>query len=101
MDETLYAGLAISMLTLLARGKHSRPGGFAFVPNPKIYASCRPSQLSDYVAYKSARRMGPFLPFLDIHNQTSPISIFPRNDGATKKADPKGARDRRHKEGTR
>ena len=37
--------------------------GAAFVPNPLIYGPCRPSRLSDYVTYKSARRSGPCLRF--------------------------------------
>ena len=49
-----------------------RNSGAAFVPNPLIYGPCRPSRLSDYVAYKSARRSGPCLRFLDIENPTSP-----------------------------
>ena len=40
-----------------------RNSGTAFVPNPVIYGPCRPSRLSDYVAYKSARRTGPCLRF--------------------------------------
>ena len=31
-----------------------RNSGTAFVPNPVIYGPCRPSRLSDYVAYNSA-----------------------------------------------
>ena len=33
-----------------------RNSGTEFVPNPLTYRPCRPSRLSDYVAYKSARR---------------------------------------------
>ena len=40
-----------------------RNSGTAFVPNPLIYGPCRPSRLSNYVAYKSARRTGPCLRF--------------------------------------
>ena len=49
-----------------------RNSGAAFVPNPLIYGPCRPSRLCDYVAYKSARRTGPSLPFLDIENPNAP-----------------------------
>ena len=42
--------------------------GTAFIPNPLIHGPCRPSRLSDYVAYKSARRTGPCLRFFDIEN---------------------------------
>ena len=45
--------------------------GAAFVPSPIIYGPGRPSRLSDYVAYKSARRSGPCLRFLDIENPTA------------------------------
>ena len=48
-----------------------RNSGFAFVTNPLIYGPCRQSRLSDYVAYKSARRSGPCLRFLDIENPTA------------------------------
>ena len=33
--------------------------GFTFVPNPKIYGPCRPSWLSDYVAYKPDVQVHP------------------------------------------
>ena len=46
--------------------------GAAFVPNPLIYGPCRPSRLNNYVAYKSARRSGSCLRFLDIENPTAP-----------------------------
>ena len=46
--------------------------GTAFVPNPVIYGPCRPSRLIDYVAYKSARRTGPCLRFLDIIGPQAP-----------------------------
>ena len=36
-----------------------RKKGTSFVPNPLLYGPCRPSRLSDYVAYKSARRTAP------------------------------------------
>ena len=49
-----------------------RNNGFAFVPNPLIYGPCRHSRLSDYVAYKSARRSGVCLRFLDIQDPTAP-----------------------------
>ena len=49
-----------------------RNSGIAFVSNPLIYGPCRRSGLSDYVAYKSARRSGPFLCFLDIEVPTAP-----------------------------
>ena len=41
-----------------------RTSGVAFVPNSMFYGPCRRSRLSDYVAYKSARRSGPCLRFL-------------------------------------
>ena len=49
-----------------------RNSGAAFLPSPSIYGPCRPSRLSDYVAYKFARRSGPCLRFLDIENPTAP-----------------------------
>ena len=44
---------------------------FASVPNPLINGSCCLSTLSDYMAYKSARRTGPGLRFLDIENPSA------------------------------
>ena len=49
-----------------------RNSGFAFVPNPLIHVLCGLSTPSDYVAYKSARRTGPCLRFLDIENPSAP-----------------------------
>ena len=49
-----------------------RNSGAAFVPSPLIYGRRRPSRLSYYVAYKSARRSGPCLPFLEIENPIAP-----------------------------
>ena len=40
----------------------------AFVPSTLIYGPCRPSRLSDYVAYETARRKEPCLRFLDIED---------------------------------
>ena len=48
-----------------------RNSGFASVPNPLINGPCCPSTLSDHVAYKSARRTGPGLRFLDIENPSA------------------------------
>ena len=48
-----------------------RNSGFASVPNPLVNGPCCPSTLSDYVAYKSARRTGPGLRFLDIENPSA------------------------------
>ena len=45
---------------------------FAFLPNPKIYWSCRPTILNDFVAEKSARQNQGYR-FLDIEND-SPIA---------------------------
>ena len=48
---------------------------FALDPNPIINGLCRPSRLSDYVAYNSARRSGPclrFLNFLDNEQANAP-----------------------------
>ena len=45
-----------------------RNSGVAFVSNPLINGPCRPSRLSHYVEYKSARRSGPGLRFLDIED---------------------------------
>ena len=45
-----------------------RNSGVGFVPNPLMYGLCRPSRLSDYIAYKSARKSGPCLRFLDIED---------------------------------
>ena len=61
----------------------SRNSGAAFVPNPLIYGPCRPSQLSDYVAYKSARRTGPCLLFLDINNPNAPQHAISEEDKNT------------------
>ena len=49
-----------------------RNSGTAVVPSPVIYGPCRPSRLSDYVAYKSTRRTGPSLRFLDINDPQAP-----------------------------
>ena len=45
--------------------------GTAFVPNPLINGPCRPSLLSDDVAYKPAWRTGPCLRFFDIENSNA------------------------------
>ena len=60
-----------------------RHSGAAFVPNPLIYEPCRPSRLSDYVSYKSARRSGPCLRFLGIENPTAPQHPMFRQDEKT------------------
>ena len=60
-----------------------RNSGVAFVPNPLIYGPCRPSRLSFYVAYKSARRSGPCLRFLDIENPTAPKHPMFKEDEKT------------------
>ena len=60
-----------------------RISGAAFVPNPLIHGPCRPSRLSYYVAYKSARRSEPFLRFLDIENPTAPQHPMFREDEKT------------------
>ena len=49
-----------------------RNSGIAFVSNPLIYGPCRRSGLSDYLAYKFARRSGPCLCFLDIEVPAAP-----------------------------
>ena len=56
--------------------------GFAFVPNPLIYGLCCPSTLSDYVVYKSARRTGPCLRFLDIENPSAPRNPMFKEDAS-------------------
>ena len=53
-----------------------RNSGIAFVSNPAKYGPFRPSRLNDYVAYKSARRTGPSLHFLDIENPNAPHETF-------------------------
>ena len=56
------------------KGKQPRllgNSGSAFVPNPLIYGPSRTSTLSDYVAYKSARRIRPCLRCLDIENPSA------------------------------
>ena len=60
-----------------------RNSGTAFVPSPLIYGPCRPSRLSDYYAYKSARRTGHCLRFLDIENPISPQHPMLRQDEQT------------------
>ena len=57
-----------------------RNSGAAFVPSPLIYGPCRPSRFSDYVAYKSARRSGPCLRFLDIENPNAPQHAMFKED---------------------
>ena len=54
-----------------------------FDPNPLIYGPCRPSRLSDYVAYKSARRSGLCLRFLDIEDPTAPQHKMLKEDMET------------------
>ena len=61
-----------------------RNSGTAFVPNPVIYGPCRPSRLSDYVAYKSARITGPSLSFLDINDPQAPQDPMFKEDTITK-----------------
>ena len=58
-----------------------RNSGAAFVPNPLIYGPCRQFRLSDYVRYKSARRSGPCLRFLDIENPNAPQHAIGREHG--------------------
>ena len=60
-----------------------RNSGAAFVPNPVIYGPCRPSRLSYYVAYKSARRTGPCLRFLDINDPEAPQHPMFKEDTRT------------------
>ena len=60
-----------------------RNSGTAFVPNPVIYGPCRPSRLSDYVGYKSRRRTGPCLRFLDIGNPQAPQHPMFKEDTRT------------------
>ena len=60
-----------------------RNKGFAFfVPIPLIYGPCRPSTLSDYVAYESARKTGPCLRFLDIENPSAPRHLIFKEDAS-------------------
>ena len=40
--------------------------------SPLIYERCRSSRISNYVAYKSAKRTGPVLRFLDIEEPNAP-----------------------------
>ena len=60
-----------------------RNSGTAFVPNPVIYGPCRPSPLSNNVAYKSARRTGPCLSFLDINDPQAPQHPMFKEDTRT------------------
>ena len=57
--------------------------GTAFVPNPVIYGPCSPSRLSDFVAYKSARRTGQCLRFLDIEDPQAPQHPMFKEDTRT------------------
>ena len=60
-----------------------RNSATAFVPNPVIYGPCRPSRLSGYVAYISARRTGPCLRFLDIKDPQAPQHVMFKEDTTT------------------
>ena len=60
-----------------------RKSGVAFVPNPLTYGPCRPSRLSDDVAYKSARISGPCLRFLDIEDPNAPQHAMFKEDTTT------------------
>ena len=67
-------------------GKQSRllrNSGTAFVPIPVKYGPCRPSRLSDYVDYKSARRTGPCLRFIDIKDPRAPQHPMFKEDTTT------------------
>ena len=57
--------------------------GVKFVPSPVIYGPCRPSQLSDYVKNKCARRSGTCLRFQTLKTQICPKK--PTTTKATKK----------------
>ena len=61
----------------------SSNSGAAFVPCPLIYGTCRPSRLSDYVVYRSARRSGPCLRFLYIENHNAPEHAMLKEDENT------------------
>ena len=60
-----------------------RNSGTAFVPNPVKYGPCRPARLSDYVAYKSGRRTGPCLRFLEINDPQAPQHPMFKKDTTT------------------
>ena len=60
-----------------------RNSGAALVPNLVLYGPCRPSRLSDYIAYKSARRTGPCLRFLDIKKPQAPQNPMFKEDSTT------------------
>ena len=59
-----------------------RNSGSASVPNPLTYGPCRPSRLSDYVAYKS-RRPGPCLRYGDIEQPNAPQQRIFKQDTST------------------
>ena len=61
-----------------------RNSGTAFVPNPVIYGPCRLSRLSDYNAYKSARRTGPCLRFLNLNDPQAPKHPMFKEDTTTR-----------------
>ena len=48
-----------------------------------MYGPCTPSRLSDYVAYKSARRTRPCLHFVDIENPQTPQHPMFKEDTRT------------------
>ena len=64
-----------------------RNSGFALAPNRLIYGACRLSMLNDCDAYKSARRSGPRLRFLNIEQRTptAPDVQGGYNNGSPKK----------------
>ena len=59
-----------------------RNSGSASVANPLTYGPCRPSRLSDYVAYKS-RRPGPCLRYGDIEQPNAPQQRIFKQDTST------------------
>ena len=60
-----YTPLAVGIQTIGKQPRLLRNLGFAFVPNPKMYGNCRPTQLNDLVAYKFVRYNKSYQ-FLDI-----------------------------------
>ena len=61
----------------------SRNSGFAFVPKPMTYRTCRRSQLNNYSAYRSPRRTGRGFHFSDIEQPNAPQHPMFKEDHET------------------